>query len=216
MNTSKIEYRNCVQIGLYTYPEMVYIGEDNWYKHLQGIPEVDRIILPKQHEQIRYNYYGIDEQPWIITKLEKEYEYIERANWMCMRAEPKTGIYLQSGWGRNKRNFVGGFTLDQIFDCVCNDSGIDTIDVMKMDIEGAEIEVLKHYSFSRKPRLLMIEAHVWFNENACEIVKQIIEQQGYKQILHTPTNLDDTGLAQTFEMHFLDQFTESHKTVITL
>ena len=207
MNTSKIEYRNCVQIGLYETAEMIYLAQDNWYQLLPEIEEVDRIIAPEQYQQIQYNYYGIDEQPFCITHLQEQYKHIPRAKWMCIRAGYTSEICYQDGFSGNPKNFIGSFTLDQIFDCVCNNSGIDTIDVFKIDTEGGEYAILEKYSFKRKPRLLMIEAHGWewcnneSRENTCKLVKQIVEPQGYTQILHTLTNFHD-GIAHTAEMHF--------------
>ena len=201
MNT--IEYRNVVQIGLHATAEMIYLAEDNWHQQLPEIAEVDRIVAPKSHEHIQYHYYGIDDQPWSITGLQEQYQHIERAKWMCIRAEYPSRICEQYELPKNKRNFVGSFTLDQIFDCVCNDSGIDAIDILKLDIEGAEINVLQHYSFQRKPRLLMVEIHFFDHENAGEIVKQIVEPHGYQQIRHIPTNFHaNKSQGDTIEMHF--------------
>ena len=154
------EYRNAVQIGLHAFAEMLYLTEDNFWQKLPEIAQVNRIILPRQYKHIRYNYYGIDEQPYVIANMQQQHQHVERAKWMCINIGTSTQICRQDGFfGSGPQNYVGRFTLDDTLQFVCEESAINSIDLLKIDIEGDEIPVMQNYSFKIKPRLIFIEVH---------------------------------------------------------
>lgn len=61
-------------------------------------------------------------------------------------------------------------TLDQLFMSLNAHP-----DVLRIDIEGAEVEVLESYSFQPRPRIVQVDAHQ-INRKACT---RILQDQGY-------------------------------------
>ena len=74
----------------------------------------------------------------------------------------------------NTVNF-GVFTvsLETLFSAI----GHKQIDLLRMDVEGAEMLILKTYPFRLKPRILSVEHHSKTSE---DFVQSILEKQGYR------------------------------------
>ena len=53
----------------------------------------------------------------------------------------------------------------------------EQIDLLRMDVEGAEMLILKTYPFHLKPRILSVEHHSKAGEN---FVRSVLERQGYR------------------------------------
>ena len=69
------------------------------------------------------------------------------------------------------------FALDDMFQVLDEDGNMP--DLVKLDIEGAEIDLLECYSFSHKPSVWNVECHD-HHENAVERVKEIFLRNGYE------------------------------------
>ncbi len=69
----------------------------------------------------------------------------------------------------------GVFTvaLETLFSAI----GHEHIDILRLDVEGAEVPILKGYPFHIKPRLLSVEYH---SKSGEAFVKQALETQGYQ------------------------------------
>ena len=78
----------------------------------------------------------------------------------------------------------GVFTvsLETLFSAI----GHEQIDILRMDVEGAEMLILKAYSFQRKPTLLSVEHHSKIGET---FVRHIMEIQGYQVDAHNVEEL---------------------------
>ena len=109
------------------------------------------------------------------------------------------------------KNCVGGFTLEDILVFICEHANTNTIDVLKIDIEGNEHRILKDYNFSVKPRLIQVEAHYdkmyppYDLSTAINGICEIMKPQGYRKTLQKKSNFDiiDNQLtATTSELHF--------------
>lgn len=68
-------------------------------------------------------------------------------------------------------------SLDTLFDYLAI-----TPDLLRIDIEGAEVETLYNYSFHRKPRCITVDAHQ-VNDNT---VMNILQKHGYECKMLTP------------------------------
>lgn len=71
-------------------------------------------------------------------------------------------------------------TLDSLLD----EAGIERVDFLSVDVEGAEIDVLRGFSFARfRPRLLLIE------DFADDLARhRYVSAQGYKRVRRTGNN----------------------------
>lgn len=69
----------------------------------------------------------------------------------------------------------GVFTvsLETLFSAI----GHEQIDLLRMDVEGAEVSILEAYSFHIKPLLFSIEYHSKVGENS---IRRVLETQGYR------------------------------------
>ena len=64
--------------------------------------------------------------------------------------------------------------------------GHEQIDILRMDVEGAEMLILKAYSFQLKPYLLSVEHHSKTGET---FVRHVMETQGYQVDAHNAEEL---------------------------
>lgn len=64
--------------------------------------------------------------------------------------------------------------------------GHEQIDILRMDVEGAEMLILKAYPFQRKPHLLSVEHHSKTGE---AFIRHILETQGYQVDAHNVEEL---------------------------
>lgn len=69
----------------------------------------------------------------------------------------------------------GVFTVS--LQTLLNAIGQEQIDILRMDVEGAEVPIFKTYPFHIKPCLLSVECH---SETGKTFVRHILEKQGYQ------------------------------------
>lgn len=84
---------------------------------------------------------------------------------------------------------VSTFTLDQIFQY----HKIDSIDILRMDIEGSEFDVMQAFSFDVRPKVLLIEPHPVV-EKPVDRLRKIIQPHGYTYIADSKKHLDFIGI----------------------
>lgn len=53
------------------------------------------------------------------------------------------------------------------------------VELMRIDCEGAEVEILETYSFSVKPTQIILECHDYITPNATDRCYEILDAQGY-------------------------------------
>lgn len=86
----------------------------------------------------------------------------------------KEAVPFHAGVVENTVDF-GIFTvsLQTLLDAI----GQEQIDILRMDVEGAEVPIFKTYPFHIKPCLLSVECH---SETGETLVRHILEKQGYQ------------------------------------
>jgi len=76
------------------------------------------------------------------------------------RTKPRFLTATKAAWGNQINDAADGIAVPAVtIDCVCQDYGIDCIDLLKMDIEGAEKEIFADAAFLSRVRLVVIELH---------------------------------------------------------
>lgn len=86
-----------------------------------------------------------------------------------------------------KPELVETITLDKLFD----DEGIEHVDLMKLDIEGTEIEVLSSLGFAKvadKIDVIVTERHGWAGRNPHQL-DEALKNNGFK-VLTIPNDAD--------------------------
>ena len=78
----------------------------------------------------------------------------------------------------------GVFTVS--LDTLLSAIGHEQIDILRMDVEGAEMLILKAYSFQLKPYLLSVEHHSKTGET---FIRHVMETQGYQVDAHNAEEL---------------------------
>lgn len=121
-----------------------------------------------------------------------------KANFWAM--DPKYGevvlgqsslLYKPSYDSMASRIVVDALTMDDFTES----RGIDSIEVMKIDVEGATYEVLTGFSKIRMTRLLHIESEhrqFWEGQRLYEDTVYILEENGYEQVFFAPVWTDQS------------------------
>ena len=68
------------------------------------------------------------------------------------------------------------------------------VDLIRVDCEGAELEIFENFSFSPKPRHIIIEPHDWIVKGTTEGLISIFSEQGYT----LQKTKDDAGVYLNF------------------
>jgi hypothetical protein len=172
----KIKGKGIVQLGLHKQAEFVhYLGAEPKYYSKEapiGTPDF---------------YLGIDCDPASIVHMINEYSQFERVEFMCSGVGAST-IKRGLSWCSNKCPFIyPSLPLHTIF----SEVGITELELLAMDVEGAELDILASYDWSVMPSYLIVEAHS-FNLSLSDAVAKIDElvfSKGYKKEKEFKTNL---------------------------
>ena len=108
---------------------------------------------------------------------------------MGVSLNQRMGMLTETAWsyyGEDDDYFhVACMTLDLLFTFLNK-----TPDLLRIDIEGAEVNVLDTYSFKPKPRCIIVDAH--FKNN--ELVSKILTKNGYYCFEHPNQAEDIVGI----------------------
>jgi hypothetical protein len=75
----------------------------------------------------------------------------------------------------NKNSKVETYNLDDFF----KEQGIEQVALLKLDIEGAEFEVLRNFTHWEKIKNIALEYHD-FGENNHKQLEELLSQNGFK------------------------------------
>jgi len=83
-------------------------------------------------------------------------------------------------------------------DALMNETGIDSIDLLKVDIEGAEVEVFESCAWIGKVRVIAIETHDRLRSGCSSVVQSAANdfrcrQQGEITFFERPTDAEKWG-----------------------
>ena len=137
-----------------------------------------------------WNYYGVDHDLYSIAFMSKEYG--NRGHWLNVNVRPQPStrfremesFFFADSQPRGVHTY--SLTLSQIFDGF----GLETVDVLAMDIEGIEVEVLEQHDWKVAPHFIAVEIHSYEPNCGRERIMGCLEQQGYELMSETPTNVN--------------------------
>ena len=226
-------YRNCIQIGLGTTAEYAYLAAPDWQDQMQKVKHLKDLPPELCTDDKRWQYYGIDVTIGSISYCIEKYsvlpeEHLKHITWICTRISEEQALIrtshyrFESPFKRSPKIFrdqharlgVVGISFDELIESL----EFDDIDVLAVDIEGAEIALFEDYSWRIKPKFIAVEYHddlthtkgiptdIDFSEREAELGKefqQLIEAQGYTVYRREPTNFRGEKFAKTMELQFL-------------
>ena len=158
--------RNCVQIGLFETCEYLYLTEHNWRAYntansLKTLPYSMR-INPDE-----WRYIGIDKYENSINNMKMKNKSNDNVHWICAE--------------------IGSRNNQISLDTLCQCYNLESIDVLAIDVEGAELDILENWSWNPTPHFIAVEVHTNFGID-CDKFRSYIESKGYKLVLSEPTN----------------------------
>ena len=173
----------CIQIGLLSTIEMAYLTESDWKKKGEEQPQLNQIPV---FDYDQWSLYAVDCDPVSISVIQQQYN---KPNLFLVCAYVSTPDIIIKD---NKTNIlVPSISLSELI----NRLELPRVDILKMDIEGSELEVLTNYDFIVKPHYISVESHEVFNKGCTKLLKTSLENQGYEII-----NTAYTNMAKTIEI----------------
>ena len=180
----------CVQIGLSKWAEFLYLASPDWRESMESVDELKRVPDLVCADIDNWKYYGIDEDPSSITNVSTRFG--GRGVWLTAKVgeyfdfEPIwSGFFHASEW---MGLYSHALTLDQVF----RGFSLDHVDVLAMDIEGAETDVLETHDWHVHPHYITVEVH----EESLPVdnprsgrIKALLNEKGYKLLREQRTNL---------------------------
>ena len=171
----------CVQLGLHNTAEFYLLTNYNWIDKIDP-NDFELKLIPKYFpDVISWSYYGVDYNPCSIARMIQKYPERPKAHWICaaVLSYRKKLASVAWDWDNNKNVWASAITLKEILIFAGG-----SIDILKMDIEGAEIEIFQTYDFQIKPKYLSISLHPAENKkerahNGVHL-SSILEENGYK------------------------------------
>ena len=175
----------CVQIGLEYSAEYFFLTERDWRD--KCYKEGEEHWLPDSflRDFDNWIYYGIDEHPDSVAYVRDRYG--TTTPFLNARVNGRYGsgeavaigdnyipTYLRP-WGRDAPFYVEQYTLSALFDKL----ELKHLDLLVLDIEGAELDALVHHDWKVVPRLINVEIH---NISALDndTIKAVLNSRGYK------------------------------------
>ena len=201
-----IETGVCIQAGLYSTAEYLYLSEENWNEHIPA-RSPNWNPHPKIVESIEsWDYYGIEHDPHMLIRLIEEIGK-NSGNWINTSLSGKTHE-------RRYRLMTGGdhqiispiYVPFQTLDELLFGLGLNRVDILALDIENDEFLVLRDYSWRILPQMIACEVHSFLDysrldvgedlhvytasdqsenpsetlERNCDMMENLLKSQGYK------------------------------------
>ena len=205
----------CVQIGLARTAEYIFLVEKNWKEVAQqrrvddpcnSIPEY---FIDKYTD---WKYYGIDADPGSIEYLSLIYKYLntDDVTWIQafirdVESEKIARVKSLISLSDKRYLYVPTISLSDVFAFF----KIDALDILAIDVEGAEKGIFETYDWEIKPAFISVEVHPdSLREPSTTLKKNIasmtdvLEKNGYTLHFECPSNIRD-GETFTHELHFL-------------
>jgi len=181
--------KTVVQIGLNKTAEYVPLVTGARQPSTGALPQQVHWI-PMEVRQGTWRYFGIDADPSSIHEMLSLYDPHPNIHFMNVCVGETAGIVERVSWFfMGKRHYVSCFPLHDLLDAL----QIEQLEVLAIDIEGAELPVLAAFSWEIQPEFLAVESH---HEQHTEL-ESLVVSKGYYKIMDVPTNNGHTR-----EMHF--------------
>ena len=172
---------HCIQAGIYTTSEYLYLTEDDWKQKVEGQSTIGRSPHPKVVNSIdRWKYYGIDHNLQMLTEhIDRVIDQVgtNKGHWLSATLSGfSQDKYLKSNYNYNM------FAPNQSLDDVVNGFGLEDVALLVLDIENDEYMVLKNYSWSICPLEIAVEVHSFIDY-------AFIEKYNHRLAVYKPENM---------------------------
>lgn len=181
-----------IQIGIEYTTEYAYLLKPDWKTSHTGLLKDIPEVLKDDYDD--WNYVAVDSD--ISSVLEG---ITVNKDFVCAHITGKTEAIKRATYKDGKTCVYTMFSIS-LSDFI-NLQYINQIDVLALDVEGAEVEILQGYDWKVKPRFITVEFHKDFpnvNISTKDFIT-FIQKQGYNLIHSENTNYDET-----IELQFLE------------
>ena len=181
----------CVQIGLWQSAEYIFLAAGKLPKLYRKNSTNSEVLLfpgevmlyPEEYHDGEWQYFGIDCDPASVVLMSNKYDFLTgNIDWVCARIIPK-GMKLVEGytnWASHStvKIYELGIDLSTLFQQL----NLDAVDLLVVDIEGAEYEIFDEFDFEIKPKFIILELHPTPAQSVKEGFERInvqMRKQGY-------------------------------------
>ena len=183
--------KTCVQVGLWQSAEYIFLAAGKLPKLYRENPTNSEVLLfpgeamlyPEEYHDGEWQYFGIDCDPASVVLMSNKYDLITgNIDWVCAKIIPK-GMKLVEGyanWASHStvKIYELGINLSTLF----QELNLDAVDLLVVDIEGAEYEIFDEFDFEIKPKFIILEIHPTPEQSVKEGFERInvqMRKQGY-------------------------------------
>jgi len=157
--------KTCIQVGLCESAEGISLIKPISFEYSN-----DTIALPKHFDRSGiWRFFGIDSDPYSISYLCDRHKDIENVHFLCAKIGKTTGISeaycfwdsRNNVWRQKKLEYSETQILSPVFSMsdLLKFLKITEVDLLIMDIEGAEYDVFEGYDFSIDIHKIYVECH---------------------------------------------------------
>ena len=93
----------CLQLGLHTTAEYLYLTDDDWKQSMLDRHEVLHIPDSVTEDIGKWQYYGVDANFYSIEYMAREHE--DKGNWLAAKVVNRTGMHFQENDSQLNRRF---------------------------------------------------------------------------------------------------------------
>ena len=201
----------CVQIGIQDSADFAYLADRDWQAKMETAPPLKRIPEAVANGFQAWKYYGIDADcVWIAEMLKRDHP--PNTHWIQAFIATADGQVCEVESMMSETRIRPFATVSVTLDTLLQDLEITDVDVLVVDVEGAEMEIFEAYDWGIKPRYITVECHgdrhvpnvaneKLLDQNVGEMI-DFLKSKGYACTHQAYTNRNNTG-ACTAELQFL-------------
>ena len=190
----------CVQIGLHSTAEYLYLAKPNWLTIMKEQVELKRLPTSLTDGIQSWRYYGVDCDVGSIVKMMEKYGNVTSASWVQAAVGLPTDQLMKLRSYFVRGHFLGfACSLQRLFRML----NLQQVDVLNIDVEGYEIQIFENYDWVIKPRYVSVEVHgCHVNPSVAnssllsrhiDIIHNIFTSKGYRRVNKEWTNPNSTG-----------------------
>ena len=180
------------------WPQGGFLLDEDWQRNYGDVltPETVKVLS----DFSAFDGYFVEAVPEQVESLHETFKHRENATVINAAISGSPGMQalhvFSSGMGVLQEYSLGQSAFVKSFSVNCMD--LDTLfanvgetpDLLRVDIEGAEVSTLEAYSFDPKPRVIIVDTHLRNKER----VTAILEGQGYVVLQHPEAVEDVIGI----------------------
>lgn len=201
----------CVQIGIQDSADFAYLADRDWQSKMETEPPLKSVPEAVADGIERWEYYGIDADcVWIAEMLKRDHP--PNTHWIQAFIAAADGRVCEFESMMSETRIRPFATVSVTLDTLLQDLEITNVDVLAVDVEGAEFDVFEAYDWSIKPRYITVECHgdrqvtnvaneKLLDQNVGEMI-DFLKTKGYDCTHKAYTNRNSTGNC-TAEVQFL-------------